>query len=206
VTRAAPAERRGGATLATWPNALCLVRLVGVAPLLWVAWRGWAGWYVGLVAAMVLTDWFDGWLARRLDQRSRFGARLDSLADAVLYATLLPALWWLRPEVIREQWPWMAAAGAAYTAGLAAAWVRFRVLPIYHTRAAKIGAWLVTACAAVVLLGGPAWLVWVGCGWMLVTNVEMIAISLVLPHARRDVPSLWHAVRHRQRDPDAARR
>lgn len=40
-------------------------------------------------AAMVfivasVTDWFDGWLARRLGQTSQFGAFLDPVADKLL--------------------------------------------------------------------------------------------------------------------------
>ncbi len=42
-----------------------------------------------LFAAAAVTDWFDGWLARRLGQTSEFGAFLDPVADKMMVATAL---------------------------------------------------------------------------------------------------------------------
>lgn len=39
-----------------------------------------------------LTDWLDGWLARRLDQTSAFGAFLDPVADKLMVAAALIVL------------------------------------------------------------------------------------------------------------------
>lgn len=42
-----------------------------------------------LFAAAALTDWLDGWVARRFDQGSRFGAFLDPVADKLLVIAAL---------------------------------------------------------------------------------------------------------------------
>lgn len=42
-----------------------------------------------LFAAAALTDWLDGYLARRLDQTSAFGAFLDPVADKLMVAAAL---------------------------------------------------------------------------------------------------------------------
>ena len=42
---------------------------------------------VFIVAAV--TDWFDGWVARRMDQTSQFGAFLDPVADKLLVTVAL---------------------------------------------------------------------------------------------------------------------
>ena len=39
-----------------------------------------------------LTDWFDGWLARRLNQTSAFGAFLDPVADKLMVCAVLVIL------------------------------------------------------------------------------------------------------------------
>ncbi len=50
----------------------------------------WAGPAAGLLfAAAALTDWLDGWVARRFDQGSRFGAFLDPVADKLLVIAAL---------------------------------------------------------------------------------------------------------------------
>lgn len=42
-----------------------------------------------LFALAGFTDWFDGYLARKLNQTSRFGAFLDPVADKLMVATVL---------------------------------------------------------------------------------------------------------------------
>jgi CDP-diacylglycerol--glycerol-3-phosphate 3-phosphatidyltransferase len=44
---------------------------------------------VGLFVAAALTDWLDGYLARRLNQSSMFGAFLDPVADKLMVASAL---------------------------------------------------------------------------------------------------------------------
>jgi CDP-diacylglycerol---glycerol-3-phosphate 3-phosphatidyltransferase len=51
-----------------------------------------------------LTDWLDGYLARRLDQTSAFGAFLDPVADKLMVAAALVLLVQAIPT------PWMAVA------------------------------------------------------------------------------------------------
>lgn len=77
----------------TWPNALSVLRLLGVPLFLWLLLGpeedGWA-----LVILMVsgFTDWLDGKLAKWLDQGSRLGALLDPAADRLYIVATLIAL------------------------------------------------------------------------------------------------------------------
>ena len=77
----------------TWPNALSVLRLLGVPVFLWLLLGpeedGWA-----LVILMVsgFTDWLDGKLARWLNQGSRLGALLDPAADRLYIVATLVAL------------------------------------------------------------------------------------------------------------------
>ena len=45
-----------------------------------------------IFTAAAITDWLDGWLARRLNQTSAFGAFLDPVADKVMVAAALIVL------------------------------------------------------------------------------------------------------------------
>ena len=66
----------------TVPNALSLLRLVLVLPITWLIWQdGPLEWVVGLVLVAILTDWFDGRLARWLGTVSEWGKVLDPMAD-----------------------------------------------------------------------------------------------------------------------------
>jgi cardiolipin synthase len=74
------------------PNALTVARAVAVAPiiLLLLAELRLAALILLLVAA--ITDFFDGWLARRWNAGSAFGRMLDPIADKLLVGGLLVAL------------------------------------------------------------------------------------------------------------------
>ena len=81
--------------MASWPNAVTGLRIVMVPVLVGSFFiAGASGLWLGFAvfAAAALSDFFDGWLARRLDQHSLLGRILDPIADKLLVATALVML------------------------------------------------------------------------------------------------------------------
>jgi cardiolipin synthase len=77
----------------TLPNALSVLRLLGVPLFLWLLLGPHAdGWAILVLALSGVTDWADGKLARLLDQSSRLGALLDPAADRLYIVATLVAL------------------------------------------------------------------------------------------------------------------
>ncbi len=77
----------------TLPNALSVLRLLGVPLFLWLLLGPEAdGWAVAVLILSGLSDWADGKLARWLDQSSRLGALLDPAADRLYIVCTLVAL------------------------------------------------------------------------------------------------------------------
>jgi cardiolipin synthase (CMP-forming) len=75
-------------TLLTWGRIIAIPLVVGVFYLpLDGATRNLVATVLFIVVA--LTDWLDGWLARRLNQTSSFGAFLDPVADKFLVCAAL---------------------------------------------------------------------------------------------------------------------
>ena len=68
----------------TLSNLLSVLRAVLLAPILLCLARGETGWALGLMVVAGATDFMDGYLARRLDQRSDFGRMADPVADKVV--------------------------------------------------------------------------------------------------------------------------
>ena len=80
--------------LLTWQRILAIPLLVAVYL---VPWEGWSMHSRNLVATVIfvlaaITDWFDGYLARRLGQQTAFGAFLDPVADKLLVCVALVML------------------------------------------------------------------------------------------------------------------
>ena len=77
--------------LLTWARILLIPLVVGVFYLpLTAAEQNFIATVAFLVAA--ITDWIDGWLARKLNQTSAFGAFLDPVADKLMVAAALVVL------------------------------------------------------------------------------------------------------------------
>lgn len=74
------------------PNAITLVRLFLAPVIAWLILQGRFREALALVVLAGLTDWLDGFLARRLDVTGKLGIVLDPLADKVLLVTLFIVL------------------------------------------------------------------------------------------------------------------
>ena len=78
-------------TILTWARIVSIPLIVGVFYLpLDAASRNLVATVMFVVSAA--TDWLDGWLARRLNQTSAFGAFLDPVADKILVSAALLVL------------------------------------------------------------------------------------------------------------------
>ncbi len=85
----------GRLRVASWPNAVTALRIVLVPVLVgafFIAGDAGAWLAFAVFAAAALSDFLDGWLARRLDQHSLLGRILDPIADKLLVAAALVML------------------------------------------------------------------------------------------------------------------
>lgn len=112
-------------TLLTWARIVAIPLIVGV---FYLPWEPGTRNLIATVlfVAVALTDWLDGYLARRLNQTSSFGAFLDPVADKILVCASLLVLLELqrvsalfalviigREIAISALREWMAQIGAA---------------------------------------------------------------------------------------------
>jgi CDP-diacylglycerol--glycerol-3-phosphate 3-phosphatidyltransferase len=181
------------ASLVNVPNALCAIRLIGSFVLIGLAVGRATNFFVGLLGVLLVTDWVDGKLAILLKQQTKFGARLDTVADVSLYTALLFGLLWLKSAEIADQGPWMGVAVASYAISVSAAFIKFGEFPSYHTRAAKTCWFLVSVASVALFAGWSTWPVRFAAIAVTATNCEAIAITWVLKSSRTDLPSIYHA-------------
>jgi phosphatidylglycerophosphate synthase len=153
-----------------------------------------SSWFVAAYILAVLSDIFDGILARRLGVSTAQLRQADSWADISLYLCIALSTWWVYPQIVRDFQVPLIAAIAAQLLLFATSLIKFGKFPSFHTYTAKI--WGVSLLTATVSLFGfgnaaPLWLAIVLC-W--VNSLEEIVMTLILPKWQCDVLSLFHAV------------
>ena len=96
-------EMNSSRRVLTIPNGLTLLRALGIPLFLWLFLRNHAvGWSFVVLALGAATDYFDGKVARWLNQESALGAAMDPTIDRAYIAATVVAMairnyipWWL---------------------------------------------------------------------------------------------------------------
>ena len=188
--------------LVTIPNIICVIRLFGSVVLVVLAATGNSTAFLWLFVALAMSDWVDGKLARLLNQRSVWGPRLDSWADAALYVALLIGALILHGDTLRSEWAWIVPALASYALSTGAGFWKYRRWPSYHTRAAKIS-WFLILVGAVCMLGQwELWELWplrIALVAITLTNLEALLITILSPHRRVDIETVLTILRERKK-------
>ena len=91
-------------TLSWIPNAISSLRIVLIAPTLWMIANGEYGWALALFFIAGFSDGLDGYLAVRFEWQSRLGGLLDPAADKLLITGMFVTLAWIGQIPI-----WLAA-------------------------------------------------------------------------------------------------
>jgi phosphatidylglycerophosphate synthase len=160
-------ERGSPRPMLKWlPNALTALRIL-LLPVLVVLMAGVAEGrverpaLVGLFLAMAVTDWLDGYLARRLQATTRWGSMADALADRLLMLVPLLYVAISGPASFPPVPLWVPLWLLALDVAISAAWLVARrrygaQRPAIHNLPGRAGVWLLFGLVLWVLTGLPA--------------------------------------------------
>ena len=146
----------------------------------------------GIFVLAAITDWLDGYLARKLDQCTRFGAFLDPVADKLLVTATLVLLaanytspWFVVPAAIMVAREVLVSALREWMAGNQ----QRDVVAVAYTGKIKT---TVQMLAIIVLLGsdpgGSAWY-W-GTGYVLLYIAAVLTLWSMIGYLRNAWPVL----------------
>jgi phosphatidylserine synthase len=166
-----------------------------------LAWKHLPGaWIAACTFVAIVSDIYDGIIARRLHIDTQTLRRYDSFADTVFYGGIAWAAWRLHPEAIRENGFLLAAIFALEIVRYGFDFAKFGREASYHMYSSKLWG-LVLGAATVILFAFGTW------GWLfrialllgVLCDIEGLAMSVVLPRWTHDVPTIAHAWKLRRR-------
>jgi phosphatidylglycerophosphate synthase len=177
------------------PWGLIVLRVLGCPVIVLGARRGWSGGWLGaIVVVALLSDIYDGVLARRWGNETARLRVSDSVTDTFFYLGVLAALWMRDPQVLRGNWRWLVALLGFEAFRYVFDFWKFGKVASYHSYLSKAwGLLIAVAVVGVFSFDGLRWLIVVALVWGVVVNVEGLAMSLMLPRWKNDVKTLGRA-------------
>lgn len=138
----------------TIANTLSLSRLILVFPIAVLLWRdGPLGWLLGLTVLAVMTDWFDGRVARWTQTVSDWGKVIDPVADKVAAVLTVTVLTFRPAEPDLPLWFFGVVVGRDILILAGGAWIARRsgkiLMSAWAGKAASL--WLALTVLSVIL-------------------------------------------------------
>ena len=177
------------------PWGLIGLRVLGCPLIVLGAQWGWSGGWLGVIVVVaLLSDIYDGVLARRWGGETPALRLWDSAADTIFYLGVVVALWLREPEVLRGNWKLFGVLFVLEGVRYGFDFWKFGKAASYHSYMAKAWGLLIAASVVGVFsFDGLRWLIVLALVWGIVVNVEGLAMSLMLPRWRNDVKTLGRA-------------
>jgi cardiolipin synthase len=183
--------------LTSIPKVLILFRLLLAPIILFLAYfvgENANGWIITFIYLGLFSDIFDGIIARNLGVSDEKLRRMDSQTDMIFWLSIGIATWILNPILIASNasviWTILGMEVACYVISI----LRFKKETCTHAFLSKL--WGITLLIAFTSLIGfdyagiPFHLAIV---MGLISHIDRILITLILPTWTHDVPSAYHA-------------
>ena len=154
---------------------------------------------VTLLSIGLLTDIFDGIIARYLNISTQKLRRLDSTVDQIFFISVGIAAYVLCPEFFGQNIYKIIILVAAEALIYLVSFLKFKKEVATHSIGAKIWTLLLFGTLVQVILQCQSIILFNLCFWIgLLTRAEIIAILLILKTWTNDVPSVFHSIQLRK--------
>jgi cardiolipin synthase (CMP-forming) len=128
--------------LFTVPNILSFYRILSFPVVLYFILTGKETIFVILLIINLITDFLDGYIARKFNLQTEFGARLDSLADEGTYILAFIGLFMFKASEFEPFKITVTLFILSYVISILISLIRFKKLPSLHLYSSKVGAYL----------------------------------------------------------------
>jgi len=121
-------------------NGITLYRLIAAPLLILLIVKGEQQLFKWLLPFSFFTDMVDGYLARKYQTISKFGAIIDSIADDLTVAAGVIGVFVVAPDFVREQRAWIIVMLVMYLFETFYSLYKYKRISGFHTYIAKVGA------------------------------------------------------------------
>ncbi|WP_341907016.1 CDP-alcohol phosphatidyltransferase family protein [Fluviicola taffensis] len=124
------------------PNMLSAYRILVLPVIFYALFSNKDQLFIILLTVNLISDILDGFIARRFNLQTEFGARLDSIADIGTYIGAFSGMFWFHFDFITEYKSWFIVMMSLYIIPQAISLVKFKRSPSLHLYSNKITGYL----------------------------------------------------------------
>jgi phosphatidylglycerophosphate synthase len=183
----------------TLPNLLSASRIILLPGLYLLLHSGHENLFLAAYILVGSTDYFDGILARKLNQVSHFGKELDSLADLFFYISSAYFLYYLRPDIIAANMVYLIIFFSILGFSFILSGILFRRPVMMHTAILRWNAVMVFLTLVLSFWIDTTWVVRVVALIYILGFIEEIMIFIIFGNVDPDTKSILHLVREKSK-------
>jgi len=174
------------------PNMISLYRLLAFPVILYMALTNRESTYVVLLCISLVSDVLDGWIARRFNLETKFGAALDNLADICTYAMAILGLFVFKwTEIEPHAWFLYLFLGL-FVLSYIVSFARFGKIPGLHLYSAVSAGYVQSIFFFILFVFGfYAWMYYLALGWGVIAYIEKTLVLLRLDDIKGGVKGLY---------------
>jgi len=157
------------------------------------------GWLLACMTVALVSDIFDGIIARKLGVATPLLRKFDSIADLLFWATSLTCAFLLQPEIIVDNGLFIGVLLLGEIGIHLLSFGKFQKPPANHAYLSKL--WALTVWVSLSLIigwGFAGWPFLVMFGLGVLSYLDNFLILLVLPNWKSDTSSVLSAIKVRQ--------
>ena len=179
------------------PYLLIIFRFL-LAPAMIIIAKQWgvsaAGWLVLMIYLGLLSDVFDGIIARNLGVADAKLRRLDSQTDLVFWISVGVTSWVLHPEIIAQYKIPVLILFSTEASCYLVSFLRFKKETCTHAWLSKFfGLCMLAAFTSLIGFGNGGFLFVFALVVGYLSHLDRILITLIIPEWTHDIPSTYHA-------------
>lgn len=152
-------------------------------------------WIFALMLTGLLTDIFDGIIARKLGVSTVALRKLDSLVDRFFWLMIFASCYLRYPLYTASVIPWVGIILLCEALVFLISWFRFKKGPSPHNLISKAWGISVAVAFSVIILTGSSQIAFqIMLGFAILSRFDSALIYIILPRWDHDIPSFYHAM------------
>lgn len=183
----------------TIPNMITFYRLLMSPVILYFTVSGKEKLFVVFIVINMVSDFLDGYIARKFHMETNIGAKIDALADNFTFVLAIIGIFIFRMDELK---PYLV--GFFIYIGMAVlpqivSLIKFRSFPSFHLYIYKYSGYVQLAffiCIFTIGIYPPLFYLMVI--WMILGGIEHITIQMIIPEMRSNVRGLYWVLKERR--------